>query len=352
MSVTPHSRQSYLDVLKGIAIFLVVMGHVIAFQIRGLDHSLLFKIIGTVHMPLFFFISGWLSFKAAGIEVFSGKALFKRFRRLIIPMVVLSSLWVLYYPKTGLESPLAPGFAGLWCDMWKNGYWFTPVLFCIFLCFGVVQPLMMRCRSVFAELCAGAVITAVLYAGDLFLAPHLRGILSTELIVQYLPMFLLGWIARRHSDGFKAFWLKSKGFTLALICGVPAFYFITWTWEFPWLAPWMIFILNIITRFCIAVAGFGCVVPWSERTPETPAVKLWSLLGRKSLAIYLLHYFFLFPLMGLRPYFLAMNSALVPMALFAALNAAVIIAIVLLVDYILSFSRPLSLIFTGNESSK
>ncbi|MBD5177100.1 MAG: acyltransferase family protein [Bacteroidales bacterium] len=348
-TTAPRPRQSYLDVLKGIAIFLVVMGHAIAFQVRGLDHSLLFKIIGTVHMPLFFFISGWLSYKASGIDIFSGRALWKRFKRLIIPMVAVSSLWVLYFPKSGLESPLAPGFDGLWGDMWKNGYWFTPVLFCIFICFGVFQPLLLRCRTLAAELACTAVISAALFTGDLLLAPNLRAILSTELTVQYLPMFLIGWMCRRHADGFKAFWLKSNGYTVAAVVLVPVFYIITWTWEFPWLSPWMTFVLCIIARFCIAVIGFGCVMPWTERAPESRGVKLWSLLGRKSLAIYLLHYFLLFPLMGLRPYFLAMNSALVPMVVFAVVDAAVIIAIVLFLDYLLSFSKPLSLILTGNE---
>ncbi len=348
-TATPRPRQTYLDVLKGIAIFLVVMGHVIAFQIRGLDHSLLFKIIGTVHMPLFFFISGWLSFKAAGISIFTGKALWKRFKRLIVPMVVVSSLWVLYFPKSGLESPLAPGFDGLWTDMWKNGYWFTPVLFCIFLCFGVVQPLLLRCRRLWEELVAIAAISALLFVCDAFLPAHLRAILSSELTVQYLPMFMLGWLARRHADGFKAFWLSSPGYTLAAVVLVPAFYIITWTWEFPWLTSWMAFVAAIATRFCIAVIGFGCIMPWTERAPECRAVRLWSLLGRKSLSIYLLHYFFLFPLMALRPAFLAMNSALVPMLAFAVVDAAVIIAVVLLLDYLLSFSRPLSLLLTGND---
>ena len=348
-TVTPRPRQQYLDVLKGIAIFLVVMGHVVAFQIRGLDHSLLFKIIGTVHMPLFFFVSGWLAYKATGVEVYTPKALWKRFKRLIVPMVAVSTLWVLYFPKSGLASPLPAGFDGLWCDTWKNGYWFTPVLFVIFLIFGLVQPLLQRCRSVLATLGCVVIVSAVVYGIYMLIPARLSGILSAELIAHYLPMVLLGWTARRWADSFKAFWLSSKGVTIALILLVPSFYMITWTWEFPWLTPAYAFILSVVARFCIAVVGFACVMLWTESAPDCKAVKVWSLLGRKSLSIYLLHYFFLFPLGMLQPYFISLNSALVPMAAFAVVSAAVIIAVVLLVDYILSFSKPLSLIFTGNE---
>ena len=47
-------RQPLPDLLKGIAIFMVVMGHVLTMCIRGIDSAALFKIIGEVHMPLFF----------------------------------------------------------------------------------------------------------------------------------------------------------------------------------------------------------------------------------------------------------------------------------------------------------
>ena len=56
-------RQPLPDLLKGIAIFMVVMGHVLTMCIRGIDSAALFKIIGEVHMPLFFFISGYLGFR-------------------------------------------------------------------------------------------------------------------------------------------------------------------------------------------------------------------------------------------------------------------------------------------------
>ena len=47
------NRKKYIDVLKGIGIFLVVFGHV--------THILeLREYIWNFHMPLFFFISGFL----------------------------------------------------------------------------------------------------------------------------------------------------------------------------------------------------------------------------------------------------------------------------------------------------
>ena len=51
-------RMHYMDLLKGIAIFMVVMGHVLTVCIRGIDAATSFSIIGEVHVPIFFFISG------------------------------------------------------------------------------------------------------------------------------------------------------------------------------------------------------------------------------------------------------------------------------------------------------
>lgn len=63
----------YLDVLKGIAILLMVMGHVITWTLdKSFIHqpvlslsgnelylSLVYKIIYSFHMPLLFFVSGF-----------------------------------------------------------------------------------------------------------------------------------------------------------------------------------------------------------------------------------------------------------------------------------------------------
>ena len=67
------NRIADLDILKGIAIFLVVMGHVIGMCIRGIDSCIAFKIIEQLHMPIFFFISGWFSFKIANGKLASPK---------------------------------------------------------------------------------------------------------------------------------------------------------------------------------------------------------------------------------------------------------------------------------------
>ncbi len=53
-----RNRVEYIDSLRGFAILLVVMGHLIQTNYRdGFVHPI-FNIIFSFHMPLFFFISG------------------------------------------------------------------------------------------------------------------------------------------------------------------------------------------------------------------------------------------------------------------------------------------------------
>ena len=77
---------------------MVVMGHVLTMCIRGIDSAALFKIIGEVHMPLFFFISGYLGFRRLPAGTVSRPPLGRRALRLLLPMLAVSTLWIYYFP--------------------------------------------------------------------------------------------------------------------------------------------------------------------------------------------------------------------------------------------------------------
>ncbi|OYP59578.1 acyltransferase family protein, partial [Prevotella sp. P3-122] len=55
-----HKRLQYVDFLKGFAILCVVVGHIAAFNPKC---DLLIDFVYSFHMPLFFFISGFLCHK-------------------------------------------------------------------------------------------------------------------------------------------------------------------------------------------------------------------------------------------------------------------------------------------------
>ena len=48
-------RIAYIDILKGVAAFLVVLGHIVTYDA---DFHRLYNVIYSFHMPLFMFLSG------------------------------------------------------------------------------------------------------------------------------------------------------------------------------------------------------------------------------------------------------------------------------------------------------
>lgn len=127
-------RLNWIDVLKGIGIILVVLGH-------NLDKSmLLFKIIYSFHMPLFFLISGFLF---NGCYIVNWKSLLflvkNKYRRLLRPYIYFGILTILPCAifKEGNIFYLRELFFGnrhfIATLEFNTPIWFLPCLFVVFL---------------------------------------------------------------------------------------------------------------------------------------------------------------------------------------------------------------------------
>lgn len=353
-------RMHYMDLLKGIAIFMVVMGHVLTICIRDIDAATIFKIIGEVHMPIFFFISGWFTYKATADGRIRRPDLRRRAMQLIVPMVIVSTLWVLQFPYSGLRSPMAPGFEGLWTSEYKNGYWFTPVLFVIMALYTLLAPVILRRRRPALAITASIAISLVLYAVIAHFVPiKYIGITSALLILQFLPIFMAGAIARQHQDDFMRLIANPRAVTLAILAGIPLFFIAVWPWRIPALEniPFIVPTAKMLFQLALAIVAMNIAVPWSEtayapgRTRPGRLAVIWEYLGRKSLAIYLLHYFFLFPLTFLQQPARDMALSIVPLAVIAAAIAACIIAVTLAAEYLLSRSPLTARLICGNYNT-
>lgn len=83
------TRNVEMDVIKGVAILLVVFGHVIS------SESIMFRYLNNFHMPAFFFISGYFAYKSF-LKSDITSLLSKKVRRLLIPFICISVLAVLF----------------------------------------------------------------------------------------------------------------------------------------------------------------------------------------------------------------------------------------------------------------
>ncbi len=347
-------RLLQFDVIKGIAIFMVVMGHVLTMCIRDIDQAFSFKLIGETHMPLFFFITGYFTYKTAkdGALGFVTPNLWSRFRQLIIPMLAVGGLWMLYFPHSGLQSPMCVDLDSVLHDVWKVGYWFPLVLFEIIAIYAVLALLLrhikgfvaLACTMILACVAVDAVVEEVCSA-------DLNNMLSLPLVAQFLPAVLMGALVRRYNEGFKRLISNSWCTLAAILIGGVALYVKVYSWEFDCMIslPYMKYAVVSVWHLCIAIVAFAVVVPWCERSADRPtrAIGLWSLLGRESLGIYLLHYFLLFPLPMLQEPFRAMGLGFVPTLTVAAAIAAAIVTMTLGLISIIRISKPLSTLLMG-----
>lgn len=353
---TSKPRLRHFDMMKGVAIFLVVMGHVITMCVREVDRTPLFKFIENIHMPLFFFISGWFTYKAVDGRIVLPK-LASRALQLLLPMVVVSSLWIFYFPHSGLESPLVSTFESLWSGPWKNGYWFTLVLFEIVLVYTAIAPLLSRVRNAAGSILISAAVWALLLFLQIDVIPaDIAGYLSFELIAAFFPAFMLGVLGRRYRDGFLAAVNNSWVQTPAMLCMGVMMYICCWPWEFE-VEGLSDTLWSSLLHICVAIIALPLFERWATaafaptaRTVTSTIASIWEYVGTKSLGIYLLHYFFLFPMgNAFRPWLQSVNLSFVPVAVFAAFWAACIIATVLGTLKIISMSKPLNLLLTGTK---
>jgi fucose 4-O-acetylase-like acetyltransferase len=136
MTSSPSNRDDFLDIAKGIAIILVVIGHTLQYNIANVEDNLWFRIIYAFHMPLFVFLSGavaslWFnpSEVALGARAslnFAKARVSKAFKRLFIPFVAWTVIALIYKGDYPIGNHLLRAFREP-----DRSLWF---LLCIFYC--------------------------------------------------------------------------------------------------------------------------------------------------------------------------------------------------------------------------
>ncbi len=285
-------------------------------------------------------------------------------------MLAMSSLWILYFPHSGLQSPINSSFHGLWFDETKNGYWFTLVLFELVLIYWLSARFIGRTQKLLPQISSAILIWGILITINALIPEELNGLLMINLLTRFFPVFIAGAIASNHRNGFTHLTLNSKAVTIALVIESIMLYFVCWYWEFDKLIPALDIFLTIaraVFQILFVFVAIAIIQPWCKkvfddnRRVNSPIVSgrriahIWEYLGRESLAIYLMHYFFLFPMGQWRNMLESTNLGFVPCLFFSAFWAAIIICVVLGVNQIIRPSRLLSFLMVGritNQKSK
>lgn len=150
-------REQIIDILKGMACLLVVIGHVLSGTADKLSQGTIFyyleEFIGSFHMPLFMMASGYLYRYANSLEKAGnyGKFILKKFINLGIPYFIFSIIYILLNMLAGGDNVNTSFQFGDMLNLYRKPiaqYWFLYALFFIFVIIGILDSLIKKRRYI------------------------------------------------------------------------------------------------------------------------------------------------------------------------------------------------------------
>ena len=283
LTMNGTQRIGYIDALRGFTMFLVVLNHVAAlcWQLTS-DTPSFHHILTQVRMPMFFFISGFVLYKEN--VVWNGKQVVSFFKKKI-PVQLLSPLlfFLVYLHFTGTS--VYDGFI----DKQKCGYWFTFVLLEYYVFYAAVRFFV---RSRWASWILAAIGIALYSFCWPTMTVHNQTADNALALIsahqwRFFLFFVLGTFVKQHYDKVQQ-WLDNK-WVLA-VCIV----FFILVNAFRDVLP----VKTVIMKGMLALTGLVIMFTFFRNkqavfSQETKLGRTMQYVGRRTLDIYLIHFFLL-----------------------------------------------------------
>lgn len=278
-SLIGGGRISYIDALRGLAIILVVEGHVreIGMGIGSYD-SISSLMLYTFDLPLFFVISGYLAYRKImpSREIYN--AIWKKIIFLVIPAIVFR-MYANIIEHRDAFSPLFHGF---------GKYWFTITLFECFLIYYVFQLLIKNERLKFGLLITLSFLSLSFLGINSTLGPSL---LDSNHLFKYFYFFVIGIFAKRFHLIFERI-MTNNIFKSIVIIG---FFCLLSLMDYSF---WPSSLFHLSRDIVLRILGTAFIISVFMSNKDYfesnyLIVRLLKIVGRYSLPIYLLQYFFL-----------------------------------------------------------
>jgi fucose 4-O-acetylase-like acetyltransferase len=265
-------RLEWIDILKGIGIIVVVLGHAIS----GAAHQAMFLF----HMPLFFFLAGSLHKARDPMRMMKRSA-----KRLLVPYVVFMAVFFLptlflQEPHGGLRDVLRLATKFVYGGCYLAGFvgivWFVTCLF------ATQQLVNWMCRwSRWNRFAMMALIGTLAYLNE-YLEPALYLPLAANVVLAAAPLFYIGmltkqveWTAVRLATCFAIAVLS----LVATLNGVAV----------PWDMKHAVYGLPVVSVIA-AFAWFICLSRMSQWIAAVPIMSsMLASIGRMSLGIMFMH---------------------------------------------------------------
>lgn len=192
--MTVKARNQNVDILRGIAAVLMVLGH--SFIVYPINISevpwcvAISHYIYTFHMELFFILAGFV-YHCVNYKSY----IKKKIERIAVPYFVfgLGAMMLRAFGGAAINGvePLNEGVQKLLLH--GGGYWFLYVSFLIFVFYPFIDKVLSR--NIWTEIVFGILMLAM----DQCLS--ITSWLALDTVVHYLPYFILGHLVAKHNGG-------------------------------------------------------------------------------------------------------------------------------------------------------
>lgn len=309
-------RNQYIDIMRGLAMLLVVLGHTMTGCTVDSEKSFLFNIIWSLQMPLFILISGYVTKYSREISGFKGRGR-RFFKRKTVAYLLPCIIWSLVIRGILLGET---NFLNLKYMLWHmdSGYWFLVTIWTISIIFGLSVFGAKNCikSSKFKQ----QIVMTVLYIIGMICLMGIGMIFgmsffAIKLTLYYMPFYFLGYLFGQYEE--KLFAIK-KGKQIVdlvvVIClGVWLYSILRYSlYDMSDSGVAIIFRAVISLMGCIAVCGL-CRGMFSEKKGEMRdsnsveckgnqeqqfsfkelIIRSFHWFGKHSLEVYLIHGLFL-----------------------------------------------------------
>lgn len=291
-------RIEYIDAIKGFAILLMVMGHVIAWNYADYNNvciydpnqsinvkmgGVIWQLIYSFHMPLFFMVSGFLFYKVFCWKDL-GSFIIKKSKRLLIPWIC--TFGIVYFVRGSM------------------GYWFLLCLFQMSIIVFLLILLMEKVNSRKTFLIDIILLVAIFIFFKLlhFQNCNICGI-EVGRFIEFIPSFFLGVLLRKYVGLYNICIKRTCSYTFCIFVFIVLF-----TSRY--------FVQTGLVEHCLHKLGYyilpivGCLIVFHAFANGlfTIARPVLIYVGRKSLPIYILHILFVIQIPQIGEFILAQNT--------------------------------------------
>ena len=221
--IKQRDRNQFVDIMRGIAMLLVVLGHTMTGCTVDSQKSFLFNIISSLQMPLFILISGYVTKYSRPIS--DGKGLWKYVKRRTVSYMLPWAVWsflvrgIIFGEK---------GFLNVKHLLWNmdSGYWFLATIWTISMIFGIASFIAERVSK--ENLLKKQTVLLGCYLVGMVLLVGIGAILglsffAIKLTLYYMPFYYAGFLYGQFDDRMKESEIGKK-----IIDSVVAICFVVW----------------------------------------------------------------------------------------------------------------------------